>query len=189
MKVDNSWYIIDNNSSNKTILNGEQLEPNVSVPLKDKSEIILANERFVFRFITEESKNEDDVTPDTSILTADMQEPDIPDDTGTNVLSANELPQGMRLPYLIIYGKKIKITSFPFTLGRSKKASYKYTNDKNVSREHIVITYADGNYYIKDNHTTNGTMLNTAMLDPGDEYLLHDGDIISIVNDKMEFHI
>lgn len=189
MKVDNSWYIIDNNSSNKTILNGEQLEPNVSVPLKDKSEIILANERFVFRFITEESKNEDNVTPDTSILTADMQEPDIPDDTGTNVLSANELPQGMRLPYLIIYGKKIKITSFPFTLGRSKKASYKYTNDKNVSREHIVITYADGNYYIKDNRTTNGTMLNTAMLDPGDEYLLHDGDIISIVNDKMEFHI
>lgn len=46
--TENSIVIIDQNSSNKTYLNGKQLVPMVEYPLYNNDEVTLANEKFVF---------------------------------------------------------------------------------------------------------------------------------------------
>lgn len=234
MAVGQQWYIIDNNSSNKTLVNGVEIPPNESIPIYDKTEIILANEKLIFRFITEtalESQTQQpsqNIVADTGILSSNMINPapqqilqqtpmqapqqnyaseeqmsrqniqqeeyqpdysEIEDDPGTNVLTANQIPEGMKVPYLLIRNKKIKMTQFPFSIGRGKKATYTYTNNNKVSREHIIITKEDGKYYIRDNKSSNGTLLNGEPMDPLDDYLLNNGDKITIVEDSIEFHL
>ncbi len=64
---------------------------------------------------------------------------------------------------------------------------------KKISRKHVEITTKDGQWYIKDLGSTNGTALNGTMLSgwkkpsggnryPSDEVLLRDGDIITLAN-------
>lgn len=64
---------------------------------------------------------------------------------------------------------------------------------KKISRKHVEITTKDGQWYIKDLGSTNGTALNGSMLAgwkkpaggnryPSDEVLLRDGDIITLAN-------
>ena len=44
----NQWNIVDNHSSNKTFLNGKQIEPDQMYPIVDQDEIMISNERFIF---------------------------------------------------------------------------------------------------------------------------------------------
>ena len=233
LEVSGIWYIMDNNSSNKTLVNGIEITPNTAIQLIDKTEIVLANEKFIFRYI--EDKNGQinggaDPTPDTGILESNaifnqntpqgvvpmlpptQQAPvptppthqpvepvlketvygkfdDMEADTATDVLTSNTMPEIARVPYLLINDKKIKITTFPFSIGRGKEATYKYTNDTSVSREHIVITSENYRYYIMDNNSSNGTLLNGEPMDTLSPYILNNGDRITILNDIIEFHV
>ncbi len=168
------WYIIDNKSKNKTLVNGREIRPYDSVPIYDKSEIVLANEKFIFRYINPDAPFEDS----EEVLSS-------AGDVGTNVLTS----EVNSLPYLIIKGRKINITEIPFSVGRSRQSSYKYTNDTNVSRQHFVITKDGNGYYIKDNKSSNGTFLNDEKLEPYEEYVLKDNDKIKVMDDEFEFHI
>lgn len=75
-KVGDQWFIVDNNSSNKTFVNNYTINPNEPVALYDKAEIMLGNEKFVFRYLVEpmndfgETDLNDEV-PDTGILSND----------------------------------------------------------------------------------------------------------------------
>ncbi|MBN1500350.1 MAG: FHA domain-containing protein [Spirochaetes bacterium] len=53
----------------------------------------------------------------------------------------------------------IPIEKFPFTIGRNPDCSLFLSSD-NISRQHAVITYRDGNLYIMDKNSTNGSLLN-----------------------------
>lgn len=167
------WYIRDNDSSNKTFLNGKAISPNIDVLLSDKMEIMLSSETFIYRCLDNENKNDPFVDVD---------------EMSTSVLSADPIMENKKVPYLVIDNKIIKMTSFPFSLGRSKVASYKFTNDVEVSREHVIISNNGGNYYVRDNGSSNGTMLNNQQLKPETDYILNDGDKITILNDVIEFY-
>ncbi len=208
------WYIVDNNSSNGTLVNGIRIEPNVSVPIYDMTDIILANEKFVFRYIKEmqqvpkiDTQNVENTgilsnaptpqqpapvnngyqtNPQPDLLGAAAEEDD---DIGTNVLDAYSKPDNLKVPYLIIKNKKIKMDKMPFSVGRGKSASYKYTNDPKVSRQHIIITHEDGEYYVKDNNSSNGTLLNNEPMDANDEYKIKNGDRLKIIDEVIEFHV
>jgi len=70
--------------------------------------------------------------------------------------------------YVLVFdGFEIEIDTFPFKIGRSYQRLNEY-----VSREHCEIFKNDGEIYIKDLDSTNGTFINgekidTAALKPG----------------------
>ena len=167
------WYITDNGSSNKTFVNGRQLRSHETVLLVDNTEIMLATEKMIFRNINSER--------------AEAPFEDI-DEMATSVLLDDENQLNSKIPYLVINNKMIRMTKFPFTIGRGKTASYRFTSDVEVSREHFVIIQKGNNYYIRDNGSSNGTMLNNERLVPGKDFILNDGDLISISKDIIEFH-
>ena len=54
----------------------------------------------------------------------------------------------------------IRITSFPFIIGKSKDATFTIKGDTFVSRKHCCITRIGENYYIEDMNSLNGTFVN-----------------------------
>lgn len=51
LKRGDQYFVVDNNSTNHSFLDGVQLQGNVEKPLRDGSKITLANEEFVFRLL------------------------------------------------------------------------------------------------------------------------------------------
>ena len=71
------------------------------------------------------------------------------------------------------------------TLGRDSRTGV-YVNDPSVSREHAQIVEKDGNFYLRDLSSANGTFLNGERVSETD-YLLSDGDAISLGGSKVSY--
>ena len=184
VSTNGTWYVMDNKSSNKTYVDGKLIEPKQYVPLHDTSEIILANEKFIFRFIHNKA-NQDRIPAstfgieDTSVLR--------PDPDGTDVLRQPE-DEIEQKAYILIEGKRIFLEDFPFTIGRSEKDSYKINGDRKISRKHLIFTKEGIIYYVKDN-STNGTKMNGEVMDPKKEYRVKNGDKFDILGTELEFNL
>lgn len=113
----------------------------------------------------------------------------------------------MHLRYINKLGipKDIKLTGEPLSIGRSREADIPLLDDK-VSRVHCGIRLSDGDFYLKDLKSRNGTFVNgervedTVKLKPGDRIQVgsttfvldpvssEEGDLkaFQAVGDKME---
>ncbi len=75
-----------------------------------------------------------------------------------------------------------------WTLGRDEEADIVVDNP-NISREHFKIIKENGQYYIKDLKSSNGTILNDKDLSPGKKYPIQSGDVIYIMDVEIDFEI
>lgn len=62
------------------------------------------------------------------------------------------------------------------TLGRSPANAEFIIDHESVSREHIKLLYADGNLYVEDLGSTNGTKINGRLLNPREPVVLQNND-------------
>ena len=60
-------------------------------------------------------------------------------------------------------------------------------NNPFISRRHCQIRYQDESFYISDLGSKNGTYLNEMRLDPSEERVLNDGDVISLADGIVVF--
>ena len=51
-----------------------------------------------------------------------------------------------------------------------------------ISRQHILLDYSDGHYYIEDKQSTNGTRLNGSAIKGTGRHMLNEGDTIELAN-------
>jgi pSer/pThr/pTyr-binding forkhead associated (FHA) protein len=59
-----------------------------------------------------------------------------------------------------------------------------------VSREHILISYANGRFYVEDPRSSNGTRLNGNEIKGKGKFELKDGDVIELASEvKLAFKI
>lgn len=79
----------------------------------------------------------------------------------------------------------------PVMLGRSAFQAEFLSNDGRVSNEHCTITFRSGEWFVQDNHSSNGTLLNKKDLGLDGESRLQDGDELMLGHhpDSMEFRI
>ena len=102
--------------------------------------------------------------------------------------------------YLIIYdregnSKRIALKNKNITVGRSDSSKKDvdinlafYDPDKKVSRKHAeIFQTGEGDFYIKDSGSSNGTYLNKKELDRHKEYNLKDGDELLFGKTKAIF--
>ncbi|MDR1412460.1 MAG: FHA domain-containing protein [Actinomycetes bacterium] len=71
------------------------------------------------------------------------------------------------------------------SIGRDPKAQL-FLNDRTVSREHAVIERRDGEVWLRDAGSLNGTYVNGVI---EDEAQLFDGDMLQIGTFQMVFHL
>lgn len=89
--------------------------------------------------------------------------------------------------------EEIKVTIPKMIIGRAvteqSKPIVDYSIETNsmISRFHAVILWKNNEFYLVDCGAVNKTYLNSEELNINQEYLLHDGDIIKLANEKFHF--
>lgn len=84
---------------------------------------------------------------------------------------------------------RVFITKFPFRIGKMEGVTDFRIFNNTVSRKHADILKEQGQYYICDLGSTNGTYLCGKRIQPGVKEPLTDGMIIEFANSKFKIHI
>jgi len=82
------------------------------------------------------------------------------------------------------------VTKMDFYIGRNRDAvdlCFDGDNDKGIGRVHALIKYENGQFFLIDQVSTNGTYLNNSRLEPNTPALLQNGDIIKLHRKEMVF--
>ncbi len=75
--------------------------------------------------------------------------------------------------------EKVPVERFPFIIGKLTEGIDLTIEDRSVSRRHARLTNQDGNIFLMDLNSTNGTFLNGMKMDENKLYLISDMDEIS----------
>ena len=68
----------------------------------------------------------------------------------------------------------------PYLLGRSANQSTFLSTDRRVGNEHCYLVFKNGAWYVKDNHSSNGTAVNSIDIGLNGEQVLKDGDELKL---------
>lgn len=102
------------------------------------------------------------------------------------------LPTRLRQRTLVILNpldKKyasVTMTFAPFTIGREK--THWIIPDERISRHHATLFISDGQYFIQDANSANGTFVNGSRLVPQQRYPLASGDVVKL-GDVIQFQV
>ncbi|MEH7181034.1 FHA domain-containing protein [Neobacillus vireti] len=127
------------------------------------------------------------------------------DDEGTTVLGAftehDEYEEGttalgvdnrsMEKPFLIDVeaGTKIVVTKEVFKLGRDPEQADYASKNKVVGRIHAELITADGEYFLMDKHSRNGSYVNGVKLSPNEKIKIKHEDQIKLANQEFVFKL
>ncbi len=82
----------------------------------------------------------------------------------------------------------IQVSRYPFSIGRKAEfCDYAIEDNPYVSKRHATILLRDGQAYIRDNGSSNGTFLNGKRLQPNTEVELPSGACFRIGNESFVF--
>lgn len=118
-------------------------------------------------------------------------------DLGTSVLSAGEgeetsvlnLPSFPAAYLLDEEGNRVAVTAKEFILGKEKKkVSYCIKGNPTVSRRHCMVKYKDGEFWVEDLESLNGTKVEGVEIRPHDPVRLFDGDTLTLSDMSFVFH-
>lgn len=85
--------------------------------------------------------------------------------------------------------EKIQITKFPFWIGQDEDCDYMIEDNGAVSHHHALFTHNNGHFYIKDNHTTNGTILRDEYIPADVDIELEHNNVLVLANEKFVVYI
>lgn len=91
------------------------------------------------------------------------------------------------IPKLEVGGQSKELSNKAFGIGRDKTNQLVIADPK-VSRYHAVITFEDGEAFIKDTNSSNGTFINNKQITQGLKVKLKSGDKIKVGNTVLTFH-
>lgn len=122
---------------------------------------------------------------ETTILTPTIQDGQ-PEDEGTTVLTA-ALPNESYLLRMRT-GEQILIRGSFFCLGSNPNVSdYTIVDNPAISRHHADILFREGQYWIKDNNSTNKTFIEGRELAPYTEEQLYHGALLYLADEGFQF--
>ena len=114
------------------------------------------------------------------------ERPDIIDDepeTRTVFLSQRKVGS---TPYLlsIATGEMIRLEHSPFSVGSMQEHLDRTLNGEGVSRLHARLYTKDGNWFVSDLNSTNGTYVNERTVMPGKDMILYNNDKIRFAGEE-----
>ena len=174
--------------------------------LNHRKEKYLEKEEILEEKVSSDNQVNRDLYEEISTDTAEQFEEHLEqkeeDESGTVLLSDFEdeedektvllIPQPNGKAYLenVKTQEKFYIRKNHVKIGKKKeKVDIWIKDNPTVSREHCVITYKNGSYYISDSDSLNFTYVNDYKLEKDQEYLLEDNCLVRLSNEEMIFKV
>ena len=98
--------------------------------------------------------------------------------------SGNPMGPGVATLAAFYAGQKYIVNKDRFIIGRGKQSSDLTIKDPNVSRQHAMIEFANGQYYMVDMGSTNGVEFNGQRIA---RKVINEGDIFRICDHEVRF--
>ncbi|WP_226679100.1 FHA domain-containing protein [Mesobacillus jeotgali] len=121
------------------------------------------------------------------------------EDGGTTVLGvmADEdegtttLGHSTRTPFLLAVSKNEKITIAKdfFKIGRDPMRADFASENKVIGRVHAHVIVSNGEYFLEDNHSTNGSFVNGVKVSPKEKVKIKHEDKIKLANEEFVFRL
>jgi len=158
MLKDGRCFVVDNGSKNKTFVNGEAIEPNVEVEVREYDEIAFYDVCFVLETLASE-------------FDSLVEQANNPANNQAVILFRKHT------------NEEIPINKGVFRIGKKQATcDYIISNNTSISRNHADIVLRDGKCLIVDNGSTNKTFVNKSEIPPKKEVLLNHGDEVKLGN-------
>ncbi|HOV13345.1 MAG TPA: FHA domain-containing protein [Spirochaetota bacterium] len=90
------------------------------------------------------------------------------------------------VPRLEVNGQSKNLSNKAFGIGRDKTNQLVIADGK-VSRYHAIVTFENGDAFIKDTNSSNGTFINEKPISAGVKIKLNNGDKIKVGNTVINF--
>ena len=84
--------------------------------------------------------------------------------------------------------EKFELNKYKVIIGREEESVDIYLRESSVSKIHATIMEKNGEYYLSDQNSSNGTYLNNKRLNKMEEYVLKSGDLIRFSNQEYIFN-
>lgn len=84
-------------------------------------------------------------------------------------------------------GEQISINKASFVIGKDTTADYCINGNTSISRNHAKIVVKNGQCFVTDMRSTNGTFVNGSRVAPNQEVAVKSGDIIRLSDEEFEF--
>ncbi|MBQ0064705.1 MAG: FHA domain-containing protein [Firmicutes bacterium] len=165
--------VVEEPSIEEIIKEEPKVEETEEMVVEDPVDLTPNAEKETEEFI-EEYDDEDESTQEMFLKQEDIEEPELPKGYITRL--SNEQKALIDLPEFII-GKS------SFVNGLVVKGN------PGVSRKHAMIRVEDGQYYIRDLDSVNGTYINDAFVEPETEVEILNGDSIKLGDEEFTFTI
>ena len=81
-------------------------------------------------------------------------------------------------------GERYPVTKDRFVIGRGKQSSDLTIKDPNVSRQHAMVEFLNGQYYIVDMGSTNGIEFNGQRVQ---RKVINDSDLFKVCDHELRF--
>lgn len=86
--------------------------------------------------------------------------------------------------HIVYQGQRYPVTKDRFIVGRGKQSSDMTIKDPNVSRQHAMVEYLNGQYYMVDMGSTNGVEFNGQRIA---RKAIAEGDLFRICDHEIRF--
>ncbi|MDP4183260.1 MAG: FHA domain-containing protein, partial [Bacillota bacterium] len=189
----------NNNVDNKGAFQNKSIK-SIQTPsnINNASDYNNANKNFKgFNDTSKNSSSNDSSTSDRNILDKSFQRADQSGIMGTELLNDNSkadtvlLQDSSNLPYLLNLNsgsnEKIFIDKASFVIGRLKSQVDYELRGSGISKVHSEIITRNGQYFIKDLNSSNGTYVNSEKIKSNFEFEIKNHDIIRFANMEFQF--
>ncbi|MEO7113679.1 MAG: FHA domain-containing protein [Polyangiaceae bacterium] len=110
--------------------------------------------------------------------------PPLPRGHGVGGMGSNGYPNPPGQLWIVYQGEKMPVTKDRFVIGRGKQSSDLTVKDPNVSRQHAMIEFQNGVYFMVDMGSTNGVEYNGQRIA---RKQIAEGDIFRICDHDLRF--
>lgn len=86
-------------------------------------------------------------------------------------------------------GQTVLLDKPEVTIGKKEENDLAIVDNSAISRQHAGVSWENGNYYMTDFESANGTKINGIMIEPNEKVLLKDEDRILLADEKLIFKI
>ena len=114
---------------------------------------------------------------------------ELPSEMETTVLSQMEYKNFVPVLVRVRTNSLVNVEKTEFVVGKASDCDFQITDNRKISRHHVILKISNGECYCIDNNSTNHTYINGNLLQPNFPVMLKNDDIIKMADEEFKYWV